>query len=1021
MAPGSENFSISANLTGGKQVEQGISAIGDAAEKTTRQVDALNASMSKPRAVGMNQAELFPGIEDAFLWLKEEPKAVSALRNTATAMAQVGVATTGTTQQVAHFNDTMLRFAGPDDVEDTFLRFAQGGEVLADLGQTATRTGGRVKQALGEAETGTGKMVRDFALMERAGATGLRSLAGGLGLVATSAAAAGLAIGGVVAAAREVTELGKLGGESLTVKTSFDLMMRSVGVATSELQEMQTAAEGTISTLKLLELANYSVIGVTGQVGQAIGQANDQLITIARAAFKARPSLQSVEFAYQSLVDGIKRVEKRLVDNLGLQVKVREANERYAASVGKSVNELTAEEVQLAFLNEVLRAGNTLVGQVGGTVDTMNDAYSRAAAATTNLKVALGEQLAPATSYAAGVWADFIQRLADSASVLDTTAEWIREINRLKQEQQSGAYGVTPGNERIVEAQRELIRLQEEAAAAGNWEKIVDAMQSVVEWYMKGAEAGTVTAETFVRASDAIAGATSLSKSEIDGLVASLLNGSMSAFEFVNAVDALTQKHQDEQTALSLLRSQLDDYSESMKLYWHEENRIADVVSKARDNAMQSAITSLLKAGMAYGDAEAAATTYADAVADVTEQSERGEVSVAGFAAGMYYASEALDRAAASADGLTWKMRRLFDAMGAVQGYTQEESDLVDEMQEVYDRAAGSAIQSLSAMGASQEAATQAGVAYAKEIQQLEYLLARHVITWEEYNYKVAQADLKLSALKDTYKQTTPEIDKFHETLKGLVESNLSASFTVEGLAPELSVREDEVDEHYRRLAAIAIRGQEEIDKHQADWADTLALIPEDVKAQGIEAMQAWAKDKVLAYDKGLDFSLINRDALKKRIMEALLSQEMKKQLVDEITAELGGAVSEAEVSAAASQVLGGTPLGQITLGGVTFGTSETPPDMSAVAGQISTELNAAFRDKFDATEMLRMTAQAITSADKKPVEEASKVVGTTMVSGIAGAVEKAAPDIVNRLAVAIAPSVARILAEQDRRRGVSQ
>lgn len=881
MAPGSENFSISANLTGGKQVEQGISAIGDAAEKTTRQVDALNASMSKPRAVGMNQAELFPGIEDAFLWLKEEPKAVSALRNTATAMAQVGVATTGTTQQVAHFNDTMLRFAGPDDVEDTFLRFAQGGEVLADLGQTATRTGGRVKQALGEAETGTGKMVRDFALMERAGATGLRNLAGGLGLVATSAAAAGLAIGGVVAAARKVTELGKLGGESLTVKTSFDLMMRSVGVATSELQEMQTAAEGTISTLKLLELANYSVIGVTGQVGQAIGQANDQLITIARAAFKARPSLQSVEFAYQSLVDGIKRVEKRLVDNLGLQVKVREANERYAASVGKSVNELTAEEVQLAFLNEVLRAGNTLVGQVGGTVDTMNDAFSRAEASATNLKVAIGEKLAPAVTSAVNAWAAFLDML--SQPLLSDQDQATYQIKILKDE-------ITALTFAYAKAKKEAL-LDPDGQAAANVDILAAELRKA--------------------------------RAELQRLENAALAGEM-----------------------------------------------------ATDNAARVAREYATDTGL-------------------------------------------LDAA----------IRRITEAFGGYVGVIRElydaEMTIIGVAQKAFDKTLQSTVRSMASLGAGFGDALAAGNKYASMTAQLEFLHEKGLITEEQYAYQLGVIDKQLGDLKDTYKGTTGAAKEFHDewadAISSMVSSELSPSFTVEGLAPELSVREDEVDEHYRRLAAIAIRGQEEIDKHQADWADTLALIPEDVKAQGIEAMQAWAKDKVLAYDKGLDFSLINRDALKKRIMEALLSQEMKKQLVDEITAELGGAVSEAEVSAAASQVLGGTPLGQITLGGVTFGTSETPPDMSAVAGQISTELNAAFRDEFDATEMLRMTAQAITSADKKPVEEASKVVGTTMVSGIAGAVEKAAPDIVNRLAVAIAPSVARILAEQDRRRGVYQ
>ena len=247
-----------------------------------------------------------------------------------------------------------------------------------------------------------------------------------------AAFAASIVIDKVKQTVDAVAALGKLGGESLTVKASFEQMTASVGVSTNELQEMQQAADGTIATIRLLELANYSMIGVTGQVGNAIGSANDKLIEIARAAFKARPSLQSVEFAYQSLVDGIKRVEKRLVDNLGLQVKAREANERYAAAVGKSVDELTAEEVQLAFLNEVLRAGGTLIQQVGGDVATMNDAFSRAEASATNLKVAIGEKLAPAVTDAANAWAAFLDML--SQPLLSSQDQATYQIRILKDE-----------------------------------------------------------------------------------------------------------------------------------------------------------------------------------------------------------------------------------------------------------------------------------------------------------------------------------------------------------------------------------------------------------------------------------------------------------------------------------------------------------------------------------------------------------------------------------------------------------
>ena len=369
-------------------------------------------------------------------------------------------------------------------------------------------------------------------------------------------------------------------------------------------------------------------------------------------------------------------------------------------------------------------------------------------------------------------------------------------------------------------------------------------------------------------------------------------------------------------------------------------------------------------------------------------------------------------------------IRRITEAFGGYVGVIEElydaEMAIIGVAQKAFDKTLQSTVRSMASLGASFGDASVAGNKYASMTAQLEWLHEKGLVTEEQYAFQLGVIDKQLDDLKDTYKETTGAAKEFHDewaaTISSLVSSELSPSFTVGGLAPELSVREDEVDEHYRRLAAIAIRGQEEIDKHQTDWADTLALIPEDVKAKGIEAMQAWAKDKVLAYDKGLDFSLINRDALKKRIMEALLAQEMKDQLVAEITAELGGAVSEAQVAAAAGAALGGTPLGQISLGGVTFGPAAEPPDMSAAATQISAELNKAFKDKVDGQGMLEMTAKSIIGADMKAVYAAGQAVGTRTLTGISDAVANGAPDIIGRLAYAIAPSVAAILAERDAR-----
>jgi hypothetical protein len=237
-------------------------------------------------------------------------------------------------------------------------------------------------------------------------------------------------------------------------------------------------------------------------------------------------------------------------------------------------------------------------------------------------------------------------------------------------------------------------------------------------------------------------------------------------------------------------------------------------------------------------------------------------------------------------------------------------------------------------------------------------------------------------------------VDDLTTKLEGLISAQLQPSFSLSNLAPELATGEGNLDEHYRRLAAIAVRGGEELTKHADDWKDTIALIPADVRAQGTGAMQEWAKGMVQAYDQGLDFSLIDRDALKQRILAQLKAGEMRDAVIAELAAELGGSVSTAKLQEAASAAMGGT-------GGK--------------------EVSTGIKDSIDVSGALTLTAAAINTGAKtfeKELKGAGGAVGGVILGGITEAVTGGASDIVKRLADALAPSVAAILANNARRTG---
>ena len=235
---------------------------------------------------------------------------------------------------------------------------------------------------------------------------------GGVGML--FGATAGVA--GATAIAKVTFELGNLGAQSLVTKDSFESVTASVGKTTALLGQMKAAAGGTIEEMRLMQLANTALAGASGETGAKFAELIPKLIEGARAANKLNPSLGTTEFLFQSLVTGIKRGSPLLIDNTGITLSIADANERLAQSLGKSVSALTEEEKQLALMEETARGVDRILVQAGGNLDTMATSADKLKVAFQELKVAIGEALAPATSGAQETLASWLTLGADALS-----------------------------------------------------------------------------------------------------------------------------------------------------------------------------------------------------------------------------------------------------------------------------------------------------------------------------------------------------------------------------------------------------------------------------------------------------------------------------------------------------------------------------------------------------------------------------------------------------------------------------
>ena len=257
---------------------------------------------------------------------------------------------------------------------------------------------------------------------------------GGVGML--FGATAGVA--GAIALGKTVWSLGELGAQSLTTAASFNTLMDAVGQSPALLDRLKAASGGTATEMQLMQQANTALAGASGELATELAGALPKLIEAGRAAAQLNPSMGDAAFMTQSLITGIKRGSPMLIDNTGITLKLGEATEAYAASIGKSVSELTSQERSIAILRATLEGTDTLMEQVGGSLDSMTSDMQSAKVAVTELKTALGEAFAPAIASAANTTATAIRQMLGFLST-DEIEQLRFKINMLKEDAELGS------------------------------------------------------------------------------------------------------------------------------------------------------------------------------------------------------------------------------------------------------------------------------------------------------------------------------------------------------------------------------------------------------------------------------------------------------------------------------------------------------------------------------------------------------------------------------------------------------
>ena len=130
-----------------------------------------------------------------------------------------------------------------------------------------------------------------------------------------------------------------------SVQRSFESLSASQGQSSSAmLANMKELSAGTVSDLELMKQANTALL-----LGLPVEKFGDML-KIARSSSKATG--QSMEFMLNSIVTGLGRGSKLILDNLGIVFDANKANQEYAETWGIVGRQLTDAEKKQAFINK---------------------------------------------------------------------------------------------------------------------------------------------------------------------------------------------------------------------------------------------------------------------------------------------------------------------------------------------------------------------------------------------------------------------------------------------------------------------------------------------------------------------------------------------------------------------------------------------------------------------------------------------------------------------------------------------
>ena len=184
---------------------------------------------------------------------------------------------------------------------------------------------------------------------------------------------------------KQIVDMGKSAAVLEGMETAFGTLSGGAENASISLDKLREATNNTMSDFNLFQQANNAMILGVSKNSDEMAEMFDIAQRLGRALGK--DTAHSVE----SLITGIGRQSRLMLDNIGIIVKAEEAYEAYAKKLGISADDLTDVQRKQAFLAATMESARKKVLSLGDEVLSITDSYNQLGTSLEQLKKRVGD------------------------------------------------------------------------------------------------------------------------------------------------------------------------------------------------------------------------------------------------------------------------------------------------------------------------------------------------------------------------------------------------------------------------------------------------------------------------------------------------------------------------------------------------------------------------------------------------------------------------------------------------------